>query len=473
MSANRQAFTDQLWKVLNDIETTDENDKKSVKGRENGSEKRARLLDIAKTFIEAGVEVNAKGNTIEDPQTLLHMAVHLHAPCLISCLLDQGANPNQVIGTAEVKADSANLDNLTAFQTAIYNRAWDCVNAFFPDGKQRPDWIPLGANILGWALRMVLHYIVHIKQESTEETTQIIFCLLNAGANINVFDDTLHLAVQANHQPVMQALLERSKDVDIRDVRGSTPLHIAAECDNRVFIKALLEKKADINAADKQLYTPIWYSAHSYNWGTIEIMLAYNPDQKSCGYVLGYATRQIPISQEARAVAFKCIERKALSEPVYLPNDYTETTFPLHQAALAGDLELACALLKNNADPNQPTRKKRTALHTAVQHAAPSQQLITRLLLAGGNPDQTNANNLAPVASIAAEDKNYEKTFIFAKAKIDAHEYRIAIKVEELYEKFFSRLGISFNLVGLFKTYLAKEELLDKKNLPTMAVALR
>lgn len=91
--------------------------------------------------------------------------------------------------------------------------------------------------------------------------------LVQKGANINPADkrygSPLFRAVMHNRQDdrlnIIEFLLARGADVNIRDPRGETPLHVAARKGEgeRKVIEMLVEHGADINARNARGETPL------------------------------------------------------------------------------------------------------------------------------------------------------------------------------------------------------------------------
>ncbi|MGL4982723.1 MAG: ankyrin repeat domain-containing protein [Treponemataceae bacterium] len=69
----------------------------------------------------------------------------------------------------------------------------------------------------------------------------------------------LHTAVQKSHSGVVKYLIERNVQIDPKDFAGSTPLHIAVQNGNLTIIQDLLDAKADTNASDLKGRTPLFF----------------------------------------------------------------------------------------------------------------------------------------------------------------------------------------------------------------------
>jgi hypothetical protein len=69
----------------------------------------------------------------------------------------------------------------------------------------------------------------------------------------------LHLEVLRDEEGPLHALLDASSPVDVRDLRGATPLHWAAGLHREAAQKLLLEHGADPNAVDMYGMTPLHF----------------------------------------------------------------------------------------------------------------------------------------------------------------------------------------------------------------------
>lgn len=75
----------------------------------------------------------------------------------------------------------------------------------------------------------------------------------------------LYLAVNFDHEEVVEILLEKNANVDSKDCDGETPLYRAAAVGNETIVKMLLEHHADINAKDNDGRTPLYIAVFEDN----------------------------------------------------------------------------------------------------------------------------------------------------------------------------------------------------------------
>src|SRR5207247_6422498 len=74
----------------------------------------------------------------------------------------------------------------------------------------------------------------------------------------------LHLAAWKGHKEVVELLLGRKAEVNLKSKDGGAPLHWAAEGGSAEVVKMLLAHKAEINAKDDDGDTPLHVAV---KWG--------------------------------------------------------------------------------------------------------------------------------------------------------------------------------------------------------------
>ena len=188
----------------------------------------------------------------------------------VAVLLERGANPNSrdaegFSGSPLLLASGRNDLGVDVMRLLVQYGA-DVNPTFHPLG-----WTPLlkaadmgndreveyllsvGANpnVQDTSSRTPLRYAIHHARERS------VHMLLDAGAGREaIFDDGLrpvHLAAICGNYKIMQMLLEKDVDVNVRaseKLRKGTPLHMAVLKKDATIVKLLLSKGADVNATD-------------------------------------------------------------------------------------------------------------------------------------------------------------------------------------------------------------------------------
>lgn len=148
----------------------------------------------------------------------------------------------------------------------------------------------------------------------------------------------LHFAIEKAHSHIINVLLEKGADPNIRDPKelSFTPLHRAAirggekganASSYTQIVTALLEKGADPNVQDRLSHTPLSYAAQTGFVGAASALIEKNADLNA--------------------------------------RDQNNRT-PLHDATRSGSIQLVKLLIEKGADLNVQDRQKCTALHYAA-----------------------------------------------------------------------------------------------------------
>jgi hypothetical protein len=116
---------------------------------------------------------------------------------------------------------------------------------------------------------------------------EIVELLLKRGADPNVKDDNgqtpLHIAALWGHVDVVRVLLEHRADPNAKDNDGKTPLHYAAEKGHVDVVRVLLERGADPRIADNRGHIPLDYAKNSTIRSLLESALRNNELRDSEG----------------------------------------------------------------------------------------------------------------------------------------------------------------------------------------------
>jgi 7,8-dihydropterin-6-yl-methyl-4-(beta-D-ribofuranosyl)aminobenzene 5'-phosphate synthase len=153
----------------------------------------------------------------------------------------------------------------------------------------------------------------------------------------------LHFAALSGSREVVQFLLAKGAEVDIRDINARTPLFFAARRGNLELCRLLLEKGAAVNARNKYDRTPLLYAAWSDNSELVQMLISKGAE--------------VNIRD-------------------------TEGYMPLHHVCIEGSREIAGVLIGGGADIDVKDHGGDTPLHLASFYG--HQGLVELLIARGG-----------------------------------------------------------------------------------------
>ncbi|OTA60847.1 ankyrin, partial [Hypoxylon sp. EC38] len=175
---------------------------------------------------------------------------------------------------------------------------------------------------------------------------------------------------------VVQTLLDRGADVNMRGLGGNSPLHRAASKNFVAIVKILLQAKADIELKNEEEQTP--WSCRSltfFLYLVSDILRRAGADPNVQGKLGVTRLYEVAASGDIDMVRF-------LIESGVNPSIRTDFGWaPLHWAAHHGKLDCVQALLDANADPNTVSDQSTTPLDMALKA---NQPVIADVLMNAG-----------------------------------------------------------------------------------------
>jgi serine/threonine protein kinase len=183
-----------------------------------------------------------------------------------------------------------------------------------------------------------------------------------AGADVNFrLESTILCSVsESNKVEIADYLINREADLNLRDIRGDTPLHSAAGRGSFRMLKLLIKKGAVLNTVNYYGETPLERAALFGNREKMELLIENGAD-----ITLGT---------------------------------------PLHKAVELKDLETATLLIKYNADINKTDEFGSTPLHYAVRIEGNSESV--RFLLENGASTAIKDMDHKTPLDLALENEN-------------------------------------------------------------------
>ena len=276
------------------------------------------MLEVVEKLIEKGADVNKQN---EDGYTALIGACDKGMLEVVEKLIEKGADVN-------VQGAYGN----TALILACDRKHTDVALALLEDDN-------IKVNLVNNRGHTALH------QASIKGMLAVVQKIIAKDADVNVRDksgDTaLMIACIYRNTHVALALLE-SKDieVDLANNRGKTALHQASRYEMLSIVEELIEKRADVNKQNEDGYTALFWAC-----------FVKNTD-----------------------IALALLESKNID--VDLANVVGNTA--LHQASSQGMLSVVEKLIEKRADVNKQNRNGNTALFWACENEQPD---VARALL--------------------------------------------------------------------------------------------
>ena len=91
-------------------------------------------------------------------------------------------------------------------------------------------------------------------------------------------DSVLHIACFNNHLPIVEYLIKKGAEIDIKDSNGKTPLHIACEKGYLPIVEYLLDKDSDIEAKDNEETTPLHFACRFGHLQAVQCLIEKGAD---------------------------------------------------------------------------------------------------------------------------------------------------------------------------------------------------
>jgi ankyrin repeat protein len=91
----------------------------------------------------------------------------------------------------------------------------------------------------------------------------------------------LMLAAQREEMEILSCLMQAGADIELRDDTERTALMLAASAGRTTAVRALVENKANINSRDQNRLTALHHSVHSVNIECVTVLLENGAD---CGF---------------------------------------------------------------------------------------------------------------------------------------------------------------------------------------------
>ena len=106
----------------------------------------------------------------------------------------------------------------------------------------------------------------------------IVELLLSKGADVNVKDNLGRTLLFNSNKDIAELLLSKGADINVKDNLGQTLLFPVALTGNKERVKFFLDQGLDVNARDSSGQTPLFNAAYNGNKDAAELLLSHGAD---------------------------------------------------------------------------------------------------------------------------------------------------------------------------------------------------
>ncbi len=437
---------------------------------------------LVSLLTDAVADVNTTNARGETPLLTAHN--HANLP-VARKLLDLGADPSVLEGTAGLDGPLCDLGNSSFLLRSPAETLGDCLEAGFPVNGRDEFGLTPSMRLAGsgtWSLddsekmalllaagadadtrtssgRTPLHIIAEAdtrhwdaRRKWTGNTGRsAAAALLDAGADVNARDTLgetpLHKAVRQEDDSatfMVTLLLEAGADMNAPSGDGQTPLHLAASLGRVPAIAALLEAGAEVDARTDDGRTPL-HMGRQGGWPAATAVLLEAGADPAPRDLEGRLYDPVSCERWGTPVFFAfatidvvtgCLDAGAdphTMRPQPAPPTPARALFidmppdaPLHVAAeYSRDPAVITALILAGADVDSRSAWDRTPLHEAAEHGTPG---VVRALLAAGAEVDARPRGFDPNSGVgntplhhAARNPDPDVTAALLEAGADAN----------------------------------------------------
>jgi ankyrin repeat protein len=171
----------------------------------------------------------------------------------------------------------------------------------------------------------------------------------------------LYWAARNGHVAVVQLLLEKGADVEVKDIDGDTALHRPAWNGHEAVVQLLLKKGVDIEAKDIGGHTALHGAVHNGHEAVVRLLL-----EKGVGVEVKNNNGDTALHQAAWK-GHEAVVRLLLEKGVDVEVKNNNGDTALHQAAWKGHEAVVRLLLENGADKEGVDDQGGSVLHLAAR----------------------------------------------------------------------------------------------------------
>jgi ankyrin repeat protein len=367
--------------------------------------------DCISALIDAGAEVNAKGQDGKSPLSFAASHGHVSAMNLLLSL------------KADVEFQSLLSNDLHPAQASWLYRQFGAIESFVDEGKRGElmfdarDYgvspltmaamtgsisavetlLKAGANINGAGKRNIrpIHGATYAPNKET------LLYLLKNGADrwkcTEGGNSILHTAAQYGNLDAMEYLVSTGSDLADRNHDLEQPLHLAARHGQHDAVRMLLKLGASIESSDTKGCTPLIRATSSGRQAVVELLLE-NGANIEAATVKGDRPLHFSTYNNNLKLSKTLLERGASCECTSL-----DGRTPFHGASESsfGSIEMLQLLLDHGAQIDSAAADGRLPIHRAAKHGR--YDLVRFLLNQGTDIDVEGANGRSPIHFAAAQ----------------------------------------------------------------------
>ncbi|KAM0545028.1 hypothetical protein ACHAPJ_011538 [Fusarium lateritium] len=211
----------------------------------------------------------------------------------------------------------------------------------------------------------------------------------------------LHWAAKYGRELMVELLVQKGADLNVRDRNGDSPLHVALMCSTthcEGVVKRLVAAGAKSDIRGRKGRTPLAWTIR-YGPPSITEMLARSSEVVNAEDDLGWTSLREAISQAQTDIVYLLLKNGADPNRASSKDDWT----PLKAAAQDGDEMTARHLIASGARINDPDREGYSPLRWAIRY---SHADIVHLLITHGADLNTKAKDgTTPLIAAVTEGK--------------------------------------------------------------------
>ncbi|MFP3033743.1 MAG: ankyrin repeat domain-containing protein [Wolbachia sp.] len=374
-------------------------------------------LNIIKYLVEEKkANVNAKD---KDGKTSLHWAAEYNdTPEIVQLLIEKGTDINAKDKSGKTPLDLASEEDVKDFLNPLRERyirlGQELISAAINGSVERVEnLVDQGANVNIENEDGLMPLFLAVREGKFNVVKHLID---SKKADVKVSDNygntLLHWAAFNGRLKIVEYLIEKGADVNVKERNGFAPLHLAVQGGNNILftlsapnkhlkiVEYLIGKDADLEAIDNDERTPLHLAVEGSNFNTTRLLI-----EKGANVNAKEKNHWVPLYLAVKDGNLNIVELLVNSENIDIEARSEVGDTPLHIAAREGNFDIAKLLINNGTNIDVQNNMLWTPLHEAAgkNNATEGQLNVAKLLIS----KHTNIN--------AKNDKGYTPLHLAAK----------------------------------------------------------